>query len=59
MVISIIIGLIIWLVVPLLFKDKYKGKKNKYKFKAIQMTCMIIGLAIIVMSIINNLLSLF
>ena len=57
MIISIIIGLIIWFVVPLIFKDKFKGKKNKHKYKALQLTCQIIGIAIIVISVINHFLS--
>jgi len=57
MIISIIVGLIIWFVVPLFFKDHFKRKKNKYK--ALQLTCQIIGIAIIAIVIIKYFLSLF
>jgi hypothetical protein len=50
MVISIVIGLIIWLAVPLFFKTKLK----KHQYKAVSMVCKIIGIAIIVWTVINQ-----
>ena len=47
MLISIIIGLCVWLVLPILLNGSVKRKKSK---KAISLTCAIIGLAIIVWS---------
>lgn len=52
MVISIIIGLCICLVVPLIFKDKF-GRKKKNQYKALKLFCQIIGIAIIVVSMVN------
>jgi uncharacterized BrkB/YihY/UPF0761 family membrane protein len=54
--IPIIIGLIIWLVIPILTNDFVKKKAIK---KAIAMTCRIIGIAIIVITVINYLAALF
>ncbi len=51
MIITVVIGLIIWFAVPLFFKDKYKKKKNKYK--AIKMICQIVGIAIIIVSVVR------
>jgi hypothetical protein len=50
MIISLIIGLCIWFVVPILLDGHVKGKNNK---KAVKMTCKIIGLVIIVWTVIN------
>lgn len=55
MVIGIVIGLIIWLAVPMFFEVK-RGKKGK-KSDGIQMICKIIGITIIVVSIIKYFLS--
>ena len=48
MVIGIILGLLIWLVGPLLFHPKKKGVKA-----AINKTCAIIGIAIIIVTLIR------
>jgi len=53
MIISVILGLCIWLVVPILMEDQIKKKKNK---KALKMLCRIIGLVIIVCALVNYLL---
>lgn len=50
MVISIVIGLIIWLAVPLFLKARLK----KHQYKAASMICKIIGIAIIVWTVINQ-----
>lgn len=50
MIISIIIGLCIWFVVPLLLEDRVKGKNNK---KALRMICKIVGAVIICWAIFN------
>lgn len=55
-IITIIIGLVIWLVVPTLISDMVKKKSHR---KAIAMLCRIIGIAIIVVCILNYLTSLF
>lgn len=50
MVIGIIIGLLIWFVVPMFFTD---GKRNKRKKqRMIEMTCRIIGVVIIAYSVV-------
>ena len=51
MVISIIVGLCIWFVVPILFKGNVK-KKNR---EALNMLCRIIGIVIIAWAILNSL----
>ena len=55
-IVSIIIGLVIWLVVPIITNDVVKKKAHK---KAIAMLCKIFGIAIIAVSIINYLSSIF
>lgn len=55
MVVGIVIGLIIWLAVPLFFDGK-RGKKKK-RSDGVQMICKIIGISIIVVSIIKYFLS--
>lgn len=55
-VITIIIGLIIWFVVPILANDKVRKKSHK---KAIAMLCRIIGIAVIVVSVTNYIFSIF
>jgi hypothetical protein len=52
MILSIIIGLLIWFVLPLLLDDSIKKKKHK---KALKMCCKICGMVIIVMAIIGYL----
>jgi len=51
MILSIIIGLCIWFVVPILLEGQIKRKNNK---KALRMFCRIIGAVIIVWAIINH-----
>lgn len=55
-VITIIIGLIIWFVVPILANDKIRKKSHK---KAIAMLCRIVGIAVIVVSVTNYIFSIF
>ena len=55
-VFTIIIGLIIWFVIPILTNDAIKKKAYK---KAFAMLCQIVGIAIIAMSIFNYIISLF
>ena len=50
MIISVILGLCIWLVVPILFEGHIKKKKNR---KAVKMFCRIVGLVIIAWSLFN------
>lgn len=49
---SIVIGLIVWLVLPLLLENI--GKKSNHK-KAISLSCKILGIAIIVGAVIGRL----
>lgn len=49
-IVSIVIGLVIWLVVPILTNDAIKKKSQK---KAVAMLCRIVGIAIIAVSIVN------
>lgn len=53
MIVSIIVGLCIWLVVPILLEGRIKRKNNK---KAIKMTCKIIGIAIIGWTLFNHII---
>lgn len=53
-IITIIIGLIIWLIVPILINDSLKKKSHK---KAVALLCRIIGIAIIIISVVNYLTS--
>lgn len=53
MVLSIIIGLSIWFVIPILLENKLKKKKNK---AALKMLCKIIGLVIVIAALINGLI---
>lgn len=55
-IVPIIIGLVIWLVVPILTTDVIKKRSQK---KAVVMLCRIVGIAIIAVSIINYISSLF
>lgn len=50
---SIIIGLCIWFVVPILLEGHVKGKSNK---RAISMLCRIIGVVIIVWALLHGLM---
>ncbi len=54
-IISIIIGLVIWLVIPILTNDSIKKKSHR---NAIAMLCRIVGIAIIIISVANYLISL-
>lgn len=54
MIISLILGLCIWLVVPILLDGQIKKKKYK---KAIAMVCRIVGIVIIASAVLNYLLS--
>ena len=51
MILSIIIGLCIWFVVPILLEGRIKGKNNK---KALKMVCKIVGVVIICWTIFNH-----
>ena len=53
MVLSIIIGLMVWFVLPILFENSIRKKHHK---KALKMFCKICGIAIVVMAIISDLL---
>lgn len=53
MVLSIIIGLMVWFVLPILFENSVRKKHHK---KALKMCCKISGIAIVVMAIISDLL---
>ena len=55
-IVPIIIGLVIWLVVPILTTDVIKKRSQK---KAVAMLCRIVGIAIIAVSIINYISFLF
>lgn len=55
-IITIIIGLVIWLVIPILTNDALKKKAQR---KAVAMLCRIVGIAIIIISVVNYLSSLF
>lgn len=55
-IVPIIIGLVIWLVVPILTNGAIKKKAQK---KAVAMLCRIVGIAIIAVSIINYISSFF
>lgn len=55
-IISIIIGLVIWLVVPILTNEAVKKKSHR---KAIAMLCRIVGIAIIAIAVFNFITSLF
>ena len=55
MIIAVIIGLCIWLVIPILLEGRFKKKKQK---KALRMACMIIGVVIVLWAALNYILSL-
>lgn len=54
MIISIIIGLCIWFVVPILLEGRIKRKNNR---KALGMVCKIVGVVIICWTIYNHIIS--
>ena len=56
LIISIVIGLIIWLVSPIIINDYLKKKSSK---KAMLILCKIIGIAIIAIAVINFIIALF
>ena len=57
MIIGIIIGLLIWFVVPMFFSDRKRRKrKKKKKQQMIELTCKIIGIVIIAFSVIRHFL---
>lgn len=56
MIIGIIIGLLIWFVVPMFFTDGKRCKRKKRKQQMIELTCKIIGLVIIVFSLVRHFL---
>lgn len=56
MIIEIIIGLLIWFVVPMFFTDGKRRKRKKRKQQMIELTCKIIGLVIIVFSLVRHFL---
>ena len=51
MAISIIVGLCVWLVLPIMFGGRFRKKKNK---KAFAMFCKIVGIVVIAFGIINH-----
>lgn len=53
MAISIIIGLCVWLVFPIMFNGCFRKKKNK---KAFAMFCKIVGIVIIAFGVINHII---
>lgn len=56
MIIGIIIGLLIWFVVPMFFTYGKRRKRKKRKQQMIELTCKIIGLVIIVFSLVRHFL---
>lgn len=56
MIFNIVVGLIIWLVLPLLLQGWVKQTNVR---RAIDMLCKIVGLAIIVMAVWDEVKSLF
>ena len=56
MIIGIIIGLLIWFVVPMFLTDGKRRKRKKRKQQMIELTCKIIGLVIIVFSLVRHFL---
>jgi hypothetical protein len=53
MILSIIIGLLVWFVLPILLENTIKKKRYR---KALRMSCKICGIAIIVMAVIGGLI---
>jgi predicted permease len=54
MIISVILGLCIWFVIPILFEGQIKKKNNR---KALKMFCRILGVVIIAWSVFNFILN--
>lgn len=54
MIISVILGLCIWLVVPILTENQIKKKNNR---KATKMFCRIIGMVIIAWALLNHIIN--
>ena len=52
MILSVIIGLCIWFVTPILVENNFKKKKNN---AALRMVCKLIGLVIVIAALINGL----
>jgi len=57
-IIKIIIGLFIWMVLPQLIYNKRKYKKNTPQF-FVNISCKIVGIAIVAFAIINLVQSIF
>lgn len=55
MIIGVVTGLLIWLAVPLFLKGKFK----KNQFQAITMVCKIIGIAIVVWTVLKQIIQVF
>lgn len=55
MIIGVVTGLIIWLAIPLFLKGKFK----KNQFQAITIICKIIGIAIIVWTVLKQIIQIF
>ena len=53
MVFGIVIGLLVWFVVPLLYENSGKKKKKKQK-AAVGMACRIVGIVLIVVSVLRH-----
>lgn len=56
MIIGIIIGLLIWFVVPMFFAEGKRRKRKSKKTQMIELTCKIIGIVIIAYSVISRFL---
>ena len=56
MIIGIIVGLLIWFVVPILLENSGQKKRKKKQQRAIAMTCRIIGIVIIAVSVLKHFL---
>ena len=54
MIITVIIGLCIWFVIPILLEGKIKKKKNK---NALKMLCRIVGVVIIIWAFLNHVIN--
>ena len=54
-IVTIIIGLLIWLALPYFLNDVVKSKSQR---KGVQLVCKIVGIAIVVIAIVNYIISL-
>lgn len=54
MIIGIIIGLLVWFVVPMFFSDGKKKKRKSKRQRIIEQACRIIGIVIIVASVVQS-----